>query len=403
MADWLRAVFSGRPWWMNALMLFCGYMACVYVPWDFFAKPVAQAAEVWLGVMLRGWAARLTEPLHGLLYAAGAYGFYRMRSWMWPWASVYAASVAVGMFVWCAVYAMDGLGGVLLGAALFVPFALLARALWRARALFGAPRPPLSERYGEWALITGASSGLGAAFARALAREGMSCALTARRGERLEALAKELEESYRVQTRSVSVDLSGPAGAQQLLDAVADLPIAVLVSNAGFGQVGRFDKLDAERLCEMVQLHCTTLVSLASRLVPGMRDRGRGALVVTGSISGRQPLPLHGVYSATKGFQLLLGEALWVELRGSGVDVLVVEPGPVETEFQQAAGEIAHAGEAPERVVEVALEALGRQPTVISRWFDWLRVQVATRLLPRPLVAFVARDVIGAWTPEDRH
>lgn len=403
MADWLRAVFSGRPWWMNALMLFCGYMACVYVPWDFFAKPVAQAAEVWLGVMLRGWAARLTEPLHGLLYAAGAYGFYRMRSWMWPWASVYAASVAVGMFVWCAVYAMDGLGGVLLGAALFVPFALLARALWRARALFGAPRPPLSERYGEWALITGASSGLGAAFARALAREGMSCALTARRGERLEALAKELEESYRVQTRSVSVDLSGPAGAQQLLDAIADLPIAVLVSNAGFGQVGRFDKLDAERLCEMVQLHCTTLVSLASRLVPGMRDRGRGALVVTGSISGRQPLPLHGVYSATKGFQLLLGEALWVELRGSGVDVLVVEPGPVETEFQQAAGEIAHAGEAPERVVEVALEALGRQPTVISRWFDWLRVQVATRLLPRPLVAFVARDVIGAWTPEDRH
>jgi hypothetical protein len=239
MADWLRSVFSGRPWWMNALMLFCAYMAVVHVPWDFFAKPVAQDAEVWLGVMFHGWAAKLTEPLHGAIYAAGAYGFYRMRGWMWPWASLYTASVAVGMFVWCAVYGARGLAGILLGAVAFVLFALLARELWRAKPLFGAPRLPLSERYGEWALVTGASAGLGAAFARALAGEGMSCVLTARRSERLEALAAELEQSYRVATRIVAQDLSHPAGAQRLLDAVEDLPIAILVSNAGFGQVGR--------------------------------------------------------------------------------------------------------------------------------------------------------------------
>jgi len=402
MADWLRSVFSGRPWWMNALMLFCAYMAAVYVPWDFFAKPAAQDAEVWLGVMFHGWAAKLTEPLHGAIYAAGAYGFYRMRSWMWPWASLYTASVALGMFVWCAVYGAGGLGGILLGAVAFVPFALLARELWRAEPLFGAPRAPLSERYGEWALVTGASAGLGAAFARALAREGMSCVLTARRGERLEALAAELEQSYRVATRIVAQDLSDPAGAQRLLDAVEDLPIAILVSNAGFGQVGRFDKLDPQRLCDMVQLHCGVPVLLAGRLVPGMRERGRGAILITGSIAGRLPLPLHGVYSATKGFELLFGEALWLELRECGIDVLVVEPGPVETEFQQAAEEIAHPGESPERVVEVALEALGRQPTVISRWFDWLRVNLGNRLVPRPLVAFVARDVIAAWTPQEK-
>ena len=98
----------------------------------------------------------------------------------------------------------------------------------------------------------------------------------------------------------------------------------------------------------------------------------------------------------------LFGEALWVELRESGIDVLVVEPGTVETEFQQMADEIAHSGESPEHVVEVALEALGRQPTVITRWFDWLRMNVGNRLVPRPLATFVARDVIAGWTPEDK-
>jgi short-subunit dehydrogenase len=230
----------------------------------------------------------------------------------------------------------------------------------------------------------------------------MSCVLAARRSERLEVLAAELEQSYRVATRIVVQDLSHPAGAQRLLDAVEDLPIAILVSNAGFGQVGRFDKLDSQRLCDMVQLHCSVPVLLSGRLAPGMRERGRGAILITGSIAGRQPLPLHGVYSATKGFELLFGEALWVELRECGIDVLVVEPGPVETEFQQAAEEVAHPGESPARVVEVALEALGRQPTVISRWHEWLLVNVGSRLLPRPLVAFVARDVIAAWTPDDK-
>jgi short-subunit dehydrogenase len=188
-----------------------------------------------------------------------------------------------------------------------------------------------------------------------------------------------------------------------LVEAVADLEVAILVSNAGFGQVGRFDKLEPERLRAMVQLHCVAPVLLARGLVAGMSERGRGAILISGSIAGRVALPLHGVYAATKGFELLFGESLWVELQGSGIDVLVVEPGPVETEFQLAAGELAHAGEAPERVVEVALETLGRQPSVVTRWVDWLLVSAGTRLLPRRLVAFAARDRIKVWTPEDMH
>jgi short-subunit dehydrogenase len=403
MADWLRSVFAGRPWWINALMVFCAYMAFVYVPWDFFVKPVAHDEAVWLGFMLTGWAAKLTEPLHGAIYAAGAYGFYRMRAWMWPWASVYTASVAIGMFVWTLFYGTGGLGGLLLAVVAFVPFAFLARELWRAESLFEVPRAPLAERYGAWALVTGASSGLGAAFARALAREGVSCVLSARRRERLDALAEELEQNYRVETRVAVEDLADPAAADRLVEAVADLEVAILVSNAGFGQVGRFDKLEPERLRAMVQLHCVAPVLLARGLVAGMSERGRGAILISGSIAGRVALPLHGVYAATKGFELLFGESLWVELQGSGIDVLVVEPGPVETEFQLAAGELAHAGEAPERVVEVALETLGRQPSVVTRWVDWLLVSAGTRLLPRRLVAFAARDRIKVWTPEDMH
>jgi NAD(P)-dependent dehydrogenase (short-subunit alcohol dehydrogenase family) len=108
---------------------------------------------------------------------------------------------------------------------------------------------------------------------------------------------------------------------------VSDLPIAVLVNNAGFGAAGRFDKLQAERLRDMVTVNCVAPMLLARRILPRMQERGSGAVIFTGSVAGRQPLPLHGVYSATKAFDQLLGEALYVEQRRFGIDVLVVEPG----------------------------------------------------------------------------
>jgi len=260
--------------------------------------------------------------------------------------------------------------------------------------------PTLRDRYGEWALVTGASAGLGTEFARALARDGVSVALTARRADRLQALAAELERSHGVRTQVVPVDLAANDGADLLATAVAGLPIGILVNNAGIGYAGRFDKLDAERLRRMVQLNCTAPVVLTSRLLPGMLQRGRGAVVVTGSIAGHQPLPLHGVYSATKAFDRFFGEALWADLRGTGVDVLVLEPGATATEFQVAAGEIAHEGDAPADVVAVALAALGKQPTVIAGWMNWVRAQ-ASRFLPSTVVMRVAGQITSAWTPAD--
>lgn len=258
----------------------------------------------------------------------------------------------------------------------------------------------LRERYGDWALITGASAGIGAAFARALAQEGLSCALVARREDRLRSLAAELERDHGVATRVVAADLAAPDGPDHLVDAVLDLPIAVLVNNAGAGYAGRFEKQDPQRLRNMIQLNCVAPVVITGRLLPHMRARGRGAVVITGSVSGHQPVPLNGVYSATKAFDLFFGEALWCEMRGTGIDVVVLEPGPTETEFQKVAGETAHPGEPAERVVAVAFRALGKRSSVISGWQNWMLANVS-RVFPRGLVARTAGWVMSQWTPPD--
>lgn len=399
---WLREALGRRPGWMNALMLFSAYMAFVYVPWDFFGKPLALDEEVWFGVRLHGWWAKATEPLHFAIYALGAYGFWHMRPWMWPWAALYAAQVAIAMLVWPLLYREEIGGGTLraavFGAVSFAAFAALAVALWRAKPRFRAARARLGDRYGGWAVVTGASAGIGAAFAKALAREGMRVVLTARREEQLRALAAELG----VETRVVALDLAAQGGAERLAAAVADLDVGVLVNNAGFGYAGRFEALDAERLREMVALNCSAPMLLTRALLPRLRVRGRGAVVFTGSQAAKQPLPLHAVYAATKVFDAFLGEALWAELRGSGVDVIVVEPGSTETEFQAVAGEIPHEGQSPDEVVAIALERLGRQPSVATRWLHWLRGNAGMRLLPRSLLALAAGAVMAKQTPPER-
>ena len=132
----LRNNFKLRPMWMNALLLFCAYMTFIYVPWDFLFKPLAEDQEVWFGILLTGWAAKATEPLHWAIYAAGTVGFWRMRPWMHPWAAVYVIQIAIGMFVWSMLdeRSRGWTGGIVVA----IPFVILAVALWRARARFNA-------------------------------------------------------------------------------------------------------------------------------------------------------------------------------------------------------------------------------------------------------------------------
>lgn len=133
MSEKLKAFWSARPWWMNMLLAFCAYMTFIYMPFDLFYKPVEQDQEVWFGLMLTGWWAKATAPLHWLIYGFGFYGFLRMKSWMFPWASLYVVQVAIGFFVFSAMR-----GNWVAGFVSGLLFGLLAFYLWRARPLFQA-------------------------------------------------------------------------------------------------------------------------------------------------------------------------------------------------------------------------------------------------------------------------
>ena len=196
-------------------------------------------------------------------------------------------------------------------------------------------------------------------------------------------------------------DLSERDGQAALLAGVADLEIGFLVNNAGLGYQGRFDLQDGEKLRRMVAVNCEAPLVLTHALARRMCDRGRGAVLFTGSAAGHQPLPLHAVYSATKAFDRMLGESLWGELRAANIDVTVLEPGSTLTEFQASAGELPHPGDAVETVARVGLEALGQQPSVLVGWYNWLRANVASRLLTRPVAIHAAHAVMAAQTPED--
>jgi uncharacterized protein len=399
MREWIQHQWRRRPWWMNAMLLFCAYMALLYVPWDLFVKPMGLDEEVWFGVRFHGWAAKLLEIPHWFVYAAGLVGFWGMRRWMHPWAAVYAAQMTIAMLVWPLLY-VEGDKRFVLSVVSGAVFGVVPFVLWRARGRFQPPRGSLRERYGDWALVTGASAGIGVEFARAFARDGISVLLAARRADRLAVLADELAKQHGVEARAVACDLATPEGVQQCLAATEGLDLAILVNNAGVGYSGRFDQQSPERLAAMVQLNCAAPVALTAAILPRLRARGRGAVLFTGSVAGAQPLPLHALYAATKSFDNLLAEGLWGELRGSGVDVLVLEPGSTETEFQDAAGEIPHAGESAEKVVRVALHALGQQPSVVSGLLNWLRANAAARLAPRSLLTLVAKDVMARQTPD---
>jgi short-subunit dehydrogenase len=261
----------------------------------------------------------------------------------------------------------------------------------------------LAERYGGWAIVTGASAGIGAEFARALARDGMPCVLVARREDRLRELAEELAQSWKVETRVVAADLAEPEGVDAVCKAVSDLDVGVLVNNAGFGYAGALHKQDPARLEQMIRLNCVAPVVLTQRLLAGLITRGRGAVIVVGSGAGRQPVPFMSVYAATKGFDLLFGEALWAEVRERGIDVQVLQPGPVATEFEDVAGEKRTdpgLDQSAFDVVRVSLETLGYAPSATTSWRVFALATLG-RFAPRSLLTFAAAAMMERQTPPE--
>ncbi|MHB8874830.1 MAG: SDR family NAD(P)-dependent oxidoreductase [Myxococcaceae bacterium] len=192
----------------------------------------------------------------------------------------------------------------------------------------------------QTALITGASSGLGLEFAKLFAADHTDVVLVARRKDRLDALAAQLSSEHRVKAQVIAADLMSPSGAQGVIDEVNRLGLTVdfLVNNAGFGTNGPFAQLDPAKELAEVQVNVAALVMLTRAFLPGMLARKQGRVLNVGSTAGFQPGPFMAVYYASKAFVNSFTEALWYELRGTGVTATVSCPGATLTEFAAVAG-----------------------------------------------------------------
>ncbi|MEO2138825.1 MAG: SDR family NAD(P)-dependent oxidoreductase [Thermoleophilia bacterium] len=188
-----------------------------------------------------------------------------------------------------------------------------------------------------WALVTGASSGIGAEVALRLARRGHPLVVVARRGNRLAALAEQARREHGVEVRGVAADLSreeGRAAVRGVLDQLR-APVEVAVLNAGIGTQGRFSDLDREKEVREVRLNCVAVVDLAAHVLPGMLANGRGDLVVMSSAAASQAIPFMSTYAATKAFEMRFVRGLHGELRGTGVRAFAICPGPARTAFHR--------------------------------------------------------------------
>jgi short-subunit dehydrogenase len=248
-------------------------------------------------------------------------------------------------------------------------------------------------------LITGASSGIGAAFARKLAKRGRNVLLVARSEDKLIALCNEIGRTSGIRAQYVATDLTEPDAAQRLFEEVAkrDLTIDMLINNAGFGSMGDFARLERATELEMVELNVKSLVDLTHRFLGPMRDRRQGTIINVASTAAFQAVPFMATYAATKAFVLSFSQALWEENRPHGIHVLALCPGVTDTNFF-AASKIdrppMRTVQTPEEVVDAALRGLARRKSiVIAGWANWLTVEIQ-RLVPRSLVAkFVGKTL----------
>ncbi|WP_433304696.1 SDR family NAD(P)-dependent oxidoreductase [Actinoplanes sp. CA-030573] len=220
-------------------------------------------------------------------------------------------------------------------------------------------------KYGPWAVVTGASDGIGRATAAQLAAAGFSVALVARRVDIMESLAAQLTHRYKVSTTVIGVDLVDRNSVSVIASATSEVDVGLLVQAAGYGRVGSFLDVDAAADNDMITLNIGVVTELAHVFGARLTRRRRGGMILYGSILGWQGGPLHATYSATKAYNQSLAEALHVEWRKDGVDVLAVAPGPVHTGFAGRAGMRLNVGTTPDVVARSTLANLGRRATVV--------------------------------------
>jgi short-subunit dehydrogenase len=256
-----------------------------------------------------------------------------------------------------------------------------------------------AARYGPWAVVTGASSGIGEHFARGLAREGLNLILVARRTGRLESLAAELRNEQRVEIEVHTLDLSRPDFLEPLLTACEGRDVGLVVSNAGAGMKGPHCEAPRDQLTAMLDLNCRAPMLLAHAFASRLIARGRGGFMITGSVEACLGFPYSSAYSATKAFVRSFGEALWFELREHGVDVLVLNPGATDTEILPNQGMRAQDMPglmSPQAVAQQGLARLGQGPTFVPGAGNRILTRLLSALPRRLALRLAARGMLDA-------
>lgn len=252
----------------------------------------------------------------------------------------------------------------------------------------------------EWkdktVLITGASYGIGEAFARRLAADGANLVLTARSVDRLNSIADDLRSRYGVSIKTIEADLAESKTPHIIFDQTEGLGLQVdlLINNAGFGAVGDFADLPLDRQLEMIQVNVAAMVALTHLFLQPMLKRRQGAIIQLASTASFQGVPYSTIYAATKSFALIFAEGLWAECRQQGVRVMALCPGPTATHFQTVAG-TSHLRDpkkmqTPEEVVDEGLKALAEKRSFVISGFGNRAMVFAERFAPRKLVTHIA-------------
>ena len=261
----------------------------------------------------------------------------------------------------------------------------------------------MNEWRGKWALVTGASAGIGWALAEQLAAGGTNLVLTARRRERLEQLAAQLRSQHGVSVEALVADLGRASAPEEIYNVTQGKGIAIelLINNAGFGAYGEFHRIDLARQLEMLQVNTTAVVHLTHLYLLAMIERRCGDILIVASTAAFQGVPYITTYAATKAFDLLFAEALAEEVRRYGIRVCALCPGSTTTEFHQVAGQpdrTKRQQESAEKVARVGLQALaGGKSYVISGLGNYLGAH-GQRLAPRRLVTRVAAGMFRPGT-----
>ncbi len=252
---------------------------------------------------------------------------------------------------------------------------------------------------GKWALVTGASAGIGRAMARQLAEGQANLVLSARRADRLQELAREITAKHGTKVEVFAADLTqlDAPGAIHAFTSQKNIDVDLLVNNAGFGAFGYNHEIPQDRLLEMIQVNCAAAVKLTHLYTPSMVARKRGDILIVSSVAGFQAVPFIAAYAATKAFDLIFAEGIAEELRPLGIRVCALCPGSTNTEFKDVAHQpdrVFRSAETAEKVARVGLEGLAIGKTVVvSGTANRIMVQ-GERLAPRSLIRRMSRKMM---------